>query len=175
MSDDRGPWGEDSEDLESRSSLALILWLGLLLAIGLGVWALFSLLPGPSSSDEDLYPDLVYLVAILAFVSSGIIFTRRFNFGEVARNIAVWTGLAALLLIGYTYRTEIKGVFYRVAGELLPGQGISITENELVIVANKRRALLRQRKGKRKNDPFHGRYGSQRSDAEPTRRFKHRH
>jgi aspartyl protease family protein len=137
MSDDRGPWGEDSEDQEPGSSLGSILWIGLLSAIGLGVWALFALLPGSSSFDEDLYPNLVYLVAILAFVSSGIIFTRRFNFSEVARNIAVWTGLAALLLIGYTYRTEIKGVFYRVAGELVPGQGISITENELIIVANR--------------------------------------
>jgi aspartyl protease family protein len=116
--------------------MGIFLWIGSLLIIGLGVWALFTLLPGQATPDENDNLRIFRLVTILVLASSGLIFTRRINFGEVARNISVWTGLAAIILVGYTYRTEFKEVFYRVRGELVPWQAIATKDNEITITAS---------------------------------------
>lgn len=136
MSDDNGPWKQNTDGQGSRFPLGLLLWVGLLLILGIGIWLLSALFPGQLSSDEDSYLEIVRLVAILAFVSSGLVFTRQIKFGEVARNIAVWTGLAAIILVGYTYRTELEDVFYRVGGELVPSHAIATEDNGLVITAS---------------------------------------
>ena len=136
MTDKKGPWEQNTGHRRPRFPLGVFLWVGFLLVVGIGVWALFTLLPGQASSHEIFNLEVIRLVTILALVSSGLIFTRRINFGEVARNISVWTGLAAVILIGYTYRAELEDVFYRVRGELVPWQANVTTDNELTITAS---------------------------------------
>jgi len=50
--------------------------------------------------------------------------------------MSIWTGLASVILIGYTYRTELSQIIYRVGGELVPGQTIISRGNEVVITAS---------------------------------------
>ena len=135
MSDSKGTW-QQREDQGKRYPLGVFLWLGLFLFVGILVWALFVLFPDQASSDDDTYLEIVRLLGILALVSSGLVYARRIKFGEVVRNVSIWTGVAAFLLLGYTYRTELSGIMYRVGGELIPGQAIPSRPNELIITAS---------------------------------------
>jgi aspartyl protease family protein len=136
VTDKKGPWEKNTDRQVPRIPIGVFLWFGSLLIIGLGVWALCTLLPGQAPLDEIDNLRVFKLVTILVLVSSGLFFARRINFGEVARNISIWTGLAAIILVGYTYRTEFKEVLYRVRGELVPWQAIATKNNELTITAS---------------------------------------
>jgi hypothetical protein len=78
-------------------------WLGFLIACIVGIWALFHLFPEVSLSDWDT-AWLFRLVAVLALVSSGILFGRRMPLGEALRNIAIWVAIAGVLMLGYSLR-----------------------------------------------------------------------
>jgi len=136
MSDENEPWGQGTGGQGPRVPIGLVLWVGLLVAVGIGIWLLSALFPGQISSGEYARLDIVRLVAILAFVSSGLIFARQIKFGEVVRNISIWTGLAAIILVGYTFRTELEAVYYRVGGELVPSHAIATDDDGLVITAS---------------------------------------
>ena len=133
MTDKKGPWEQHSRNKERHFPLGLLLWVALLLVVGGGIWALFVSFPGRMSPREDNYLYVVGLVAMLAMVSSGLIFVRRINLGEVIRNISIWTGLAVVLLLGFTYRSELTGIYYRVIGELVPGQAIILEGNTIIL------------------------------------------
>lgn len=135
MTIEKGPWGPNGNHQRPRFPFGMFLWVGFLLIVGLGIWALFALLPEHTAPDKNSGLEIFRLIAILALVSSGLIFTRRINFGVAARNISAWTGLAAIILVGYTYRAEFKDVFYRVKGELMPWQAVATADNELTITA----------------------------------------
>ena len=133
MSDKKGPWEQHSRSKERHFPLGLLLWVALLLAVGSGIWALFVSFPGRMSPREYDYLYVVGLVAMLAMVSSRLIFMHRINLGEVIRNISIWTGLAIVLLLGFTYRSELTGIYYRVIGELVPGQAIILEGNTIIL------------------------------------------
>ena len=133
MSENKGPPEQQSKDKGLCFLFGLLLWFGLLLAVGAIIWAMFVFFPEPNPYREDNYLDIVRLVAFLALVSSGLIFTRRINFGELIRNISIWTCLAALFLLGFTYRNELTRIFYRVVGEMVPGQAIFIDGNSIIL------------------------------------------
>ena len=80
--------------------------------------------------------EIVRLVALLALVSSGLIFAGQIKLGEVIRNISIWIGLAAIVMVGYSFRTELEEVYYRVSGEFVPSHAIAINDDELVITAS---------------------------------------
>ncbi len=121
MSDNQGPWRQPPERRRLGFPVGVLLWLLLLLAVGIGIWLLAGYFPGQLSSGEGRI-DLVRLLSILALVSSGLLFARRINFGEVVRNIAIWTGAAAILVLIYTYQDELGSVGARVGAELFPSQ-----------------------------------------------------
>lgn len=136
MSDENGQWKRDTANQGSRFPLGLVLWIGLLLAVGIGIWLLNDLFPGQLSSQDDSDLEIVRLVALLALVSSGLIFARQIKLGEVVRNISIWIGLAAIIVVGYSFRAELEEVYYRVSGELVPSHAIAINNDELVITAS---------------------------------------
>jgi aspartyl protease family protein len=100
----------------------LLVWIVFMLAAGLGLLELSRLLPGTVSSHDE--PRLVYLVGWLALLSAGAVFARRVRYGEVARNIAIWTAVAAVLVLGYSYRDPLSSVAARVRQEFLPGDPV---------------------------------------------------
>ncbi len=99
----------------------VLLWLALAIAFAVGLWLLAALFPGSLSSTGDQV-GLVRLVSVLVLISSGLLFVRRFNFAAAVRNIAIWSGAAALLVLAYTYQDELRAVGARVGAELLPSQ-----------------------------------------------------
>ncbi|MDH3737984.1 MAG: TIGR02281 family clan AA aspartic protease [Alphaproteobacteria bacterium] len=136
MADDNGPWQRNTGNRRSRPPLGLIVWIGLLLVVGAGIWFLDDLFPGQLSTEDDSDLHIIRSVGVLALISSGLIFARQINLGEAVRNISIWIGLAAILFVGYSFRTEIEDVYFRVRGELVPSQAIALTDDELVITAS---------------------------------------
>ena len=114
MSEKKGPW-DKTGDKRNHLPLGVFIWLGIFVFVGALIGTLFILFLDQSSSEDDFYIELVRLVGVLALVASGLIYVRRVKFGEVVRNISIWTGLAAVVLLGYTYRTELSQIVYRVS------------------------------------------------------------
>lgn len=64
-------------------------------------------------------------VMMLVLVGSSLI-ARRLPIGQVARMVAGWLLIFALVLIGYSYRFELKQVVQRVTGDLLGERGQTV-------------------------------------------------
>ena len=132
MPDQQGPWHQRSQPKQIGSRVRFILWLVLLLATGAGLWKLAELFPGQISSGlNKAY--LVQLVVILALVSGSVIFARRVRFGEVARNLAIWMGVAAVLAIGFAFQSELTDIGLRLRSELLPGNPVASNPDVVVL------------------------------------------
>jgi len=127
--DDDGPWRRETP---KGPRIGLILWLGLLALLGLAVWQLSTLFPGQLNSDGD-QAYVIQAIAIIAFLSAGLIFARRINVKETVRNIAIWLAIAAVLIVGLSFRDEIESVALRVRSELVPGYALESGEHELVL------------------------------------------
>ena len=136
MSPNPDPWQDDNGGNQPPGfPVGLILWLGLLVVVGAAIFFLDDLFPGRLASDDDSLLETVRLVALLALVSSGIVFVRQIQVGEVVRNLAIWIGLAALIAVGFSFRAELEGLYERVSGDLVPSRAIALGDDELVINA----------------------------------------
>ena len=134
MPGDHGPWG-GNDSRPPVSKLRLALWIGLVAGVVLPLWNLNQLFPGAIHSNYD-EAWIIRLVAVLAFVSSGMVFARQINLGEVARNLAIWTGLAAILAVGYTFRDSFQDTASRVQSDFAPGYPVTAAPHELILTAN---------------------------------------
>lgn len=113
-------------------SIRLIVWLGLLAALGLAIWQLSVLFPGQVTSDLD-QAYVIQAIVLVALLSAGVVFARRVNLKETVRNIAIWLAIAAVLIVGLSFRNEIETVAFRVRSELVPGYALESGEHEMVL------------------------------------------
>ncbi len=131
MTADPNPWSrEPGPDSKSRTPRMLV-WVALLLAGALGLWQLSRLFPGAVSSGDE--PWLIYLIALLVVLSAGVAFARQVRLSEVARNIGVWLAIAAVLVVGYSYRDALSSVGARVKSEFLPGDPVESGAHTLTL------------------------------------------
>ena len=121
--------------------------LGWLLAFLTGLLALFWYLGGgaPSDASADETARMIYalvLGAFAVFLAVSIAGDYRGRWGNVLKHVAIWVGLGALLVTGYTYRDEVSVVTARIASEVVPpGQPVSVEPTE----AGERAVRLRKR------------------------------
>jgi aspartyl protease family protein len=127
----KDPWRED-DDPPENSGVRMLIWLGLLVAVGLGAWWLSTLFPGQVDSDMD-QAYLIRTIGILALVSGAVVFARRINIKETVRNVAIWIAIAAVLIVVVSYRDELEDVAMRVRSELVPGYALESGEHEMVL------------------------------------------
>lgn len=66
---------------------------------------------------------------ILAIVFAAGAFSRRQRFSTMIANLAVWLGVFAVAIVGYTYREDLKGVMAQVFGELSPTTAVVDSKN----------------------------------------------
>ncbi|HEY0301735.1 MAG TPA: TIGR02281 family clan AA aspartic protease [Rhizomicrobium sp.] len=130
MSHERDPWRRDAAPPPHPARVYL--WFGLLLAIGVGVWALFKLFPEVNLSEMDT-AWLVRLTAVLALAMSGLVFARQFRLRESLRNIAIWVAIAAVLALGYSFRDVLGEAGSRVRGEFLPTEPRAAGDGAVVL------------------------------------------
>tara|TARA_B100001123_G_C15035053_1_gene917013 strand:+ start:418 stop:765 length:348 start_codon:yes stop_codon:yes gene_type:complete len=110
MTEQKGPWHQDKKN--SGFPLGVFLWIALFFFVGVLLWGLFALFPDQNFSGNDTYLEIVRLIGVLALVSSGLLYVQRIKVGEVIRDISIWTALASILLLGYTYRGEISHIIF---------------------------------------------------------------
>src|SRR5688572_25065619 len=129
MNQRNGPWQGDEPGGRGGG---LILWVAVLAAMAAGIWMLAGRFPDALASGESR-GRLVYLIVLLALVSSGVIFARRFTGREVLRNLAGWGAVVVVLALGFTYQDDLKRVASRVRAELIPGYAVSSDPKVLVL------------------------------------------
>lgn len=127
------PWGAP-RPLVSLEQKRVIVFFALIGAIVLLLYELASLFPR-HASDLDT-TQFISLAAFAVLVMSGLIFRRRAGFGEVSRSIAIWTGVAAFLLLAYAYQDELKSVYARVRSELMPSVPTIVADHTMVLTAS---------------------------------------
>jgi aspartyl protease family protein len=111
-----------------------LLWLGALVAIV--VLLIFLSRAFPGGENELTSPDLIRTVAVLALVSSSLLFVRQFKLKETVRNILMWIGVGGVLLIGFSFQEELFALGRRLRAELIPGYPTQTAANEMVISAS---------------------------------------
>jgi aspartyl protease family protein len=131
-----GPWSvPPSSPPEAkarwRPTRGLVIWMGLLAAGIAAYLALTFLFPGQISGMDQT--SALQALGLLALVSSGVIYARGVNLGEAARNMAIWIGIAAIALVGYSFRAELNDAFVKVRGEIIPAYAISTTPHEMAV------------------------------------------
>src|SRR5579864_5937043 len=127
------PWGTP-RPLVSLEQKRIIVFFALIAAIVLLLYELASLFPRHASDLDTM--QFISLSAFAVLVMSGLIFRRRAGFGEVTRSIAIWTGVAAVLLLGYAYQDELKSVYVRVRSELVPSYPTVVADHTMVLTAS---------------------------------------
>ena len=123
------PWGATPEPPSSGGSGGW--WLLVMFGAG-GLIALLAWrFPSALETERD-WLHVVYLVGLLALVSSGVVAGRRTRWRETAKQAAAWIAIALIAVAGYGYRFEIETVGERLLGELVPGYGVASGEAAVV-------------------------------------------
>jgi aspartyl protease family protein len=100
-----------------------MLWV-LLLIIGVGLLALVlrhdrGTIGGIDVSD---FGSLVYKTALLLFIGAAVFALFRERIAQAFQAAMSWLVIGLLLVVGYTYRHDLRDVGDRVLSELLPGR-----------------------------------------------------
>ena len=77
---------------------------------------------GLSTND---FASLAVKIAILLFIGSAVLMFFRENFMQALQAALLWVVVGLVLVVGYTYRFELKDVSERVLAELMPGRAAS--------------------------------------------------
>jgi aspartyl protease family protein len=105
-----------------------MLFVGVALLVAVGLALLVSADAGAwLGLTQTQFGQLIPLV-ILAIVFAAGAFSRRQRFSAIVGNFAVWAGLFVAVLVGYTYREDLKDLAARVVGELSPTTAIVDSE-----------------------------------------------
>jgi aspartyl protease family protein len=78
---------------------------------------------GPLSTGD--FASLAYRIVLLVFVGSAVVVMFRGRFRQALTAALLWVAVALALLVGYSYRFELRGVADRVMAELIPGHVIT--------------------------------------------------
>lgn len=100
MADENGPWGAPKRATEP-SGARFYVWAALIALGAFGVWQLWKMFPGALSDRQD-QGRFVNLAMFAILIGSGIVYSRRVSASEVLRNVALWVGVTAVLVIAYT-------------------------------------------------------------------------
>ena len=103
-----------------------MLWVGLMI-IGIGLLALVlrhdqGTIGGIETGD---FGSLVYKVALLAFIGSAVLALFRERIMAAFQAAMFWIVIGLLLVVGYTYRYDLRDIGDRVLSELMPGRAVT--------------------------------------------------
>ena len=135
MSDAKGPWHRDAPERPTDPRLRVALMVVLAIVLAFGLWRLSILFPGRAASDMD-HAWIINLSAFFLLVASGLVFGRQIKLGEALRAISIWTAIAAVLVLAYSYQDVLYDAATRVRSELVPGYAIARNPHELVLTAD---------------------------------------
>lgn len=106
-----------------------MLFVGVALLVAVGLALLISTDAGAwLGLTQTQFGQLIPLL-ILAIIFAAGAFSRRQKISAIARNFAIWAGLFVAVLVGYSYREDLKDVAARVMGDLSPTTAIVDSQN----------------------------------------------
>lgn len=76
---------------------------------------------------------LVWLATIGALLASGVLVGLRQRFSETLFSILAWAGIFLLLILGYSYRDELKQTWARIRAEVFAGEAITVAPGEIEV------------------------------------------
>jgi aspartyl protease family protein len=74
---------------------------------------------GPFSTSD--FASLSYKLILVVFIASGVVVMFRGRFTQAIGAALLWIAIGLALLVGYTYRYELRDVGDRVLAEIIPG------------------------------------------------------
>jgi aspartyl protease family protein len=98
------------------------------------MWSTTLMTSGPlliASLDGDDMMRAIYLVALLAFLASGLVFSRA-NLRKQLGALAAWAAIISVLVLAFAFRGEAGFVWQRLASALMPGR-VTDTGSELIV------------------------------------------
>src|ERR1051326_6665179 len=98
------------------------------LMVGLAVVLVLLIVRHDAGTIEGLDQDfgsLVYKIALLVVAGSMVLALFRHRFTEAVTAALLWVVIALALVVGYTYRANLRETGERVLAELIPGRPIS--------------------------------------------------
>jgi aspartyl protease family protein len=104
-----------------------LLWV-LLIALGLAMVVLIAR-HEDASVEAIIGPDFVALaakVAILVLIGGAVLTLFQDRFSQAVESALIWVVVALLLVLGYTYRYELRDVGDRVLVEIVPGHAAKV-------------------------------------------------
>jgi aspartyl protease family protein len=109
--------------IDVRQRLLWLLLIGLLIAVLVVIAQRGEGTVGPLSTAD--FGSLAYKIAILVFLAAAVSTMFRERFVHAVTAALLWVVVGLLLVIGYTYRFELRDVADRVIAEVIPGHVIS--------------------------------------------------
>lgn len=91
-------------------------------AIAAGLWFLGDAFDLFDSTEDGLRA--AFLIALLVFLSSGLIAGLRANISGAVKSALAWIGIGLVIVAGYAYRDELNNVWQRITAELSPGSAV---------------------------------------------------
>ena len=104
----------------------LLLWLvvlGLLLALIVAAARSHGGMTGVMN-DQDI-ASLIVKVGALALIGGAVLTMFRNNFSKSLEYVLIWVVIGLVLVLGYTYRFDLKDIGDHVMAELMPGRAVS--------------------------------------------------
>jgi aspartyl protease family protein len=80
---------------------------------------------GMASPSGGQFGALAYKIALLVFAGATVLIMFRKRFVHALTSALLWVVLALMLVVGYSYRFELRDVADRVLAELIPGHVVS--------------------------------------------------
>jgi aspartyl protease family protein len=134
----KGPWEQPEAPPPARPTRPalprhrLLLWLGLLAGLGVLAFALNRAFPEAIQTGDDK-ADLIYQLGVVVLVSTALLRGLQGSIGQHLKYVAIWSGIIAVLALGYAYRAELSQVPRRVQMAFNVGTPVQVGERTLVV------------------------------------------
>ena len=110
------------------------------LIVGIGIAALAAFVfwladkrPEALASEDDRI-HLTYLVIILVLVGSGLMVRwRSLPALKWLKHGLIWMGLGLVLVVGYSFRTDLSSLWTRTVAEVMPGRAIEVAAGTAIV------------------------------------------
>ncbi|MET0338399.1 MAG: TIGR02281 family clan AA aspartic protease [Caulobacter sp.] len=132
MQPDRNPWSPKPDEPPPGGGNRLGRWALLIMAVVGIVLTLAKAFPEAVQTGQD-WAYVGYGVGLVALVSTALLRVRRENIGLYLRYAAIWSGIIAVLVLGYAYRDEIRGVPERLKTTFNVGTPVQVSKREMVV------------------------------------------
>ena len=86
--------------------------------------------------DSSQYPNMVYLSLLLVLLVSSFISSRKFKTSTIIKQATLWSVIALIALIIYSFRHDFYQIKNRVTTELFPNKIMQINEKQIAITVS---------------------------------------